>query len=98
MNPLDELLSTTGRVHDITPAGLRHSRAALDSAIAETRNVQSSALQADPLRRPIRPPRKRTPWLVAACTAAAAAVVAGTTVTGSAAPPAGGRRGGGRPP
>jgi hypothetical protein len=81
MNPLDELMSTTGRVDDITPAGLRHGRAALDSAIADTRSVQSSAPQAEPFRRPSRPPRRRIPWLVAACTAAVAAVVAGTTVT-----------------
>jgi hypothetical protein len=81
MNPLDELLSATGRVDDITPAGLRHGRAALDSAIGDTRNVQSSASQAEPFRRPRRPHRKRMPWLVAACTAAVAAVVAGTTVT-----------------
>lgn len=97
MNPLDELLSTTGRVDDITPAGLRHSRAALDSATAETRNVQSSALQAEPVRRPSGPKRKRTPWLVAACTAAAAAVVAGTTVTVLASHSGGSQAGGGPP-
>ena len=81
MNPLDELLSTTSQVDDTTPAGLRHGRAALDSAIADVRNVQSSAPRPEPFRRPGRPPRRRTPWLVAACTAAAAAAVAGTTVT-----------------
>ena len=81
MNPLDELLSTTSRVDDITPAGLRHGRAALDSAIADVRSVQSSAPRPEPFRRPGRPPRRRMPWLVAACTAAAAAAVAGTTVT-----------------
>jgi hypothetical protein len=34
MNPLDELLSSTGRVPEMTPGGLRHARAALDDAIA----------------------------------------------------------------
>lgn len=97
MNALDELLSTTGQVDDITPAGLRHSRAALDSAIAGTRNVQSSAPQPEPVRRPVRPSRKRTPWLVAACTAAAAAVVAGTTVTVLSTHSAGSQAGGGKP-
>src|SRR5690349_24686238 len=97
MNPLDELLSATGRVDDITPAGLRHGRAALDSAIAGTRTVQSSAPEAEPFRRPRRPPRKRMPWLVAACTAAVAAVVAGTTVTMLANHSGGARAGGEKP-
>lgn len=82
MNPLDELLSTTGRVDDITPAGLRHARAALDSAIVGAHSAQSSTNQAQAPHRQGRPQRgSKRGVIVAACAAAAAAVVAGTTVS-----------------
>jgi hypothetical protein len=83
MNPLDELLTTTARVDDLAPAGLRDGRATLDAAIARTRDnqAQASAYQAEPLSlRGRRARRRRGPWLAAASTAAVAAVAAGTTV------------------
>lgn len=82
MNPLDELLSATGQADDITPAGLRHGRAALDSAITTARNAQSASHQPQPLRRVARPRHSgMRGWLIAVCAAAAAAIVAVTAVT-----------------
>lgn len=80
MNALDELLSSTGRVDDITPAALHNGRAALDSAIATFSQALSPAPQ--PLRRPAQRPRKsRRGLFIAASVAAAAAVIAGTAVS-----------------
>jgi len=42
MNRLDDLLSSAGRVPDITPDGLRNSRAALDTTIAASTMRQSA--------------------------------------------------------
>jgi hypothetical protein len=47
MNPLDELLSSTGRVRGITPEGMTNARAALDAAIAG-----ASAQRTAPHRQP----------------------------------------------
>ena len=44
MNPLDELLSSTGRVPDVTPEGLRNARAALDAATAEASAQRNGTL------------------------------------------------------
>jgi hypothetical protein len=82
VNPLDELLSTTGQADDITPAGLRRGRAALHSAITAARDAQSAAQQPQPLRRLARPRHSGMRGrLIAAGAAAAAAIVAVTTVT-----------------
>jgi PASTA domain len=52
MNPLDELLSSTGRVPDVTPEGMRNARAALDAATAEASAQRNATLsQPGPLRR-----------------------------------------------
>jgi hypothetical protein len=52
MNPLDELLSRTGRVPDVTPEGLRNARAALDAATAEASAQRNATLsQPGPHRR-----------------------------------------------
>jgi hypothetical protein len=80
MNSLDDLLSATARVDDITPAALHNGRAALESAIADLGQAQSSAPQ--PLDRPAQRPHRRRPGMfIAASVAAAAAVVAGTAVS-----------------
>lgn len=80
MNALDELLSSTGRVDDITPAALYDGRAALESAIADLGQARSSAPQ--PLHRSAqRPYKARRGMFIAASVAAAAAVVAGTAVS-----------------
>lgn len=80
MNPLDDLLSSTARVDDITPVVLRNGRAALDSAIADLSQARPAAPQ--PLHRtPQRPRRSRRGTFIAASAAAAAAVVTGTTVS-----------------
>jgi PASTA domain len=44
MNPLDELLSRTGRVPDVTPEGMRNARAALDAATADASAQRNAAL------------------------------------------------------
>ena len=80
MNALDDLLSSTARVDDITPAALHNGRAALDSAIANLSQARPAAPQ--PLQRPARRPHKsKRGMFIAASVAAAAAVVAGTTVS-----------------
>jgi hypothetical protein len=69
-------------VGDITPAGLRQGRVALESAIAGARNAQVQAQHLQPLPRRARPRRAvRRGGLVVACAAAAAAAIAGTTLT-----------------
>jgi len=45
MDPLDELLSTTGRVPGITPRGLGNGRAALDVAIARAGTQPNSTMR-----------------------------------------------------
>jgi len=81
VNLLDELLSTTGQVDDVTPERLRQGRAALDTAVTAARNAQSAVQPPQPLRRPGRPGRSGTRGrLLAARATAAAAIVAGTTV------------------
>lgn len=80
MNPLDELLSSTARVDDIAPAALHDGRVALESAIADLVQVQSSA--PPPARPPARWPFKsKRSLLIAASVAAAAAVAAATTAS-----------------
>jgi hypothetical protein len=80
MNALDDLLSSTARVDDIAPTALHNGRAALDSAIADLSQAQSSA--PPPLHRPAqRPHKSKRGMFIAASVAAAAAVVAGTTVS-----------------
>jgi hypothetical protein len=80
MNALDDLLSSTARVDDITPAALHNGRAALESAIADLGQARSSAPQ--PLDRSAqRPHRSRRGMFIAASVAAAAAVVTGTAVS-----------------
>jgi hypothetical protein len=80
MNALDELLSSTARVADITPAARRGGRAALESAIADLGQAESSA--PEPRPRPAqRPHRSKRGLFIAASVAAAAAVAAGTTVS-----------------
>ncbi len=81
MNALDELLASTGRVDDITPAGLRNGRAALESMLRDARTLQAPA-PAPPrpaaARRSAGLPRK----IIFAGTVAAAAAVAVTVVPG----------------
>jgi hypothetical protein len=80
MNALDELLSSTARVDDITPAALHNNRAGLESAIANLSQAGSSAPR--PLHRPAQRPRtSKRGMFIAASVAAAAAVVAATTVS-----------------
>ena len=80
MNALDELLSSTARVADITQAAWRGGRAALESAIANQGQAESSA--PEPRPRPAqRPHRSKRGLFIAASVAAAAAVAAGTTVS-----------------
>jgi len=80
MNALDELLSSTAGVDDITPAALRNNRAALESAIANLSQARSPAPR--PLHRPAQRPRAtKRGMFIAASVAAAAALVAATTVS-----------------
>ena len=80
MNALDELLSSTARVADITQAARHNGRAALESAIANQGQAESSA--PEPRPRPAqRPHRSKRGLFIAASVAAAAAVAAGTTVS-----------------
>ena len=81
MNALDELLSSTARVADITTAALHNNGAALESAIADLSQARSPAPR--PLhRRPAQRPRtSKRGMFIAASVAAAAAVVAATTVS-----------------
>ena len=80
MNALDDLLSSTARVADITPAALDNNRAALESAIANLSQARSPAPR--PLHRPAQRPRtSKRGMFIAASVAAAAAVVAATTVS-----------------
>ncbi len=79
MNALDELLASTGRVDDITPAGLRNGRAALESILhdagtrpAPARTRPVAALRSAGLRRKI----------IFAGTVAAVAAVAVAVVPG----------------
>jgi hypothetical protein len=79
MNALDELLSSSARVDDITPAALDNGRAALESAIANLNEARPPAPQ--PVHRPAeRSHRSRRGIFIAASVAAAAAVAAGITV------------------
>jgi hypothetical protein len=79
MNALDELLSSSARVADITPVALDNGHAALESAIANLNEARPPAPQ--PVHRPAEwPHRSRRGIFIAASVAAAAAVVAGTTV------------------
>ena len=90
MNALDDLLSSTARVDDITPAALRDGRAALESAIASLSDARPAAPQ--PFHRPAqRPHRRRRGMFIAASVAAAAAVVTGTAVSVLSGHPSGGR-------
>jgi hypothetical protein len=94
VNPLDELLSATGQADDITQAGLRHGRAALDRAMTAARDARSAAPPPQWSRRPARPRhRGRRGWLIAAGAAAASAVVAATAVTVLASHPGGSQAG-----
>ena len=78
MNALDELLSSTARVADATPAALRNGRDILESAIADMDQAQSSAPQ--PQRYPAqRPYKSKRGMLIGASVAAVAAVAAATT-------------------
>ena len=80
MNALDELLSSTARVDDMTPAALHNNRAALESAIANLGQARSPAPR--PLHRPAdRPRTSKRGMFIAASVAAAAAVVAATMVS-----------------
>jgi hypothetical protein len=80
MNQLDELLSETAWVDDITPGALQKGHAALNAAIAGRSATQSSA--AEPLHRQAqRPRRSKRGIFIAASVAAAAAVAAGTIVS-----------------
>jgi hypothetical protein len=84
MNPLDELLSSTGRVPGISPAGLGKARAALDVAIA-----RASAQQDATMRQPDSPARRMAvsrwwgsvPGKTVIGIAAAAAVAAAVATT-----------------
>jgi PASTA domain len=78
MNPLDELLSRTGRVPDVTPEGMRNARAALDAATAEA-SAQRNATPSQP-----GPHRRwgglRGRTIIGATAVAAAAAVAAAVV------------------
>jgi hypothetical protein len=71
VNSLDDLLSSTGRVEDITPGGLRNARAALESRICDARTRQAPARRSAALRSAS--PRG---LVVVACTAVTMAAVA----------------------
>jgi hypothetical protein len=75
MNALDDLLSSTGRVDDITPDGLRSGRAALDSKIHDARTRPAPAPASAAL-----PSASLRGKIIVACTAAALAAVAVTVV------------------
>jgi hypothetical protein len=85
MNPLDELLSRTGRVPDVTPEGMRNARAALDAATAEASAPRNATLS-QPGPHASRPAASR--WrggpqgktLIGATAVAAAAAVAAAVV------------------
>ena len=85
MSPLDELLSRTGRVPDVTLEGMRNARAALDAATAEASARRSAALS-HPGPHPSRPAMSR--WrgglrgktIIGATAVAAAAVAAAVVV------------------
>ncbi len=80
MNQLDELLSETARVDDITPAARQQGHAALEAAIASRSAARSSAVEPRP--HPARRPRRSRRGLVmAASVAAVAAVTAGIVVS-----------------
>ena len=85
MNPLDELLSRTGRVPDVTPAGMRNARAALDAATAEA-SAQRNAALSPPGPRASRSATSRWPGglrgkaIIGATAVAAAAAVAAAVV------------------
>jgi hypothetical protein len=85
MNPLDDLLSSAGRVPDITPDGLRNARAALDTTIAGATMRQNATTSEQDRKRASRWHggllsgwRGRTLVGVTAVAAAAAAFVAAT--------------------
>ena len=80
MNALDELLSSTARVADLTQAARNNGRAALESAIAGLSQAESSAPPPEPRPAP-RPYRSKRRLFIAASVTAAAAVAAGTTVS-----------------
>jgi hypothetical protein len=86
MNPLDDLLASTGRVPDISPDGLRTARAVLDTAInGATMQQNTSATELDRKRasRWLSGWRGRTLVGVTAVAAAAAAVIAVSVVPAS---------------
>jgi hypothetical protein len=79
MNSLDELLSSTARVADITPAALHNGRAALESAIADLAQAESAPQS---LHRPAqRPHKSKRGMFIATSVAAAAAVAAAATAS-----------------
>lgn len=80
MNALDDLLSSTAHVDEITPAALHNGRAALEPAIASLSEI-----------RPPAPRPRRRGLLIAASVATAAAVAAGTTVTALSSHPSNGQ-------
>jgi PASTA domain len=85
MNPLDELLSRTGRVPDVTSEGMRNARAALDAATAEASAQRNGTLS----QRGLHAHRKATSrWrggargktIIGATAVAAAAAIAAAVV------------------
>ena len=80
MNALDELLSSTARVADLTQAARNNGRAALESAIADLSHAESSAPPPEPRPAP-QPHRSKRRLFIAASVAAAAAIAGAATVT-----------------
>jgi len=78
MNPLDELLSRTGRVPDVTPEGMRNARAALDAATAEASAQRNATLSQPGQHRRWGGQRGKT--IIGATAVAAAAAVAAAVV------------------
>jgi len=78
MNSLNELLSSTAGVDDITPVALHNGRVAFDLALADLAKSESSA--PEPHQRPAqRPHRRKRTLFIGASVAAVAAVAAATT-------------------
>jgi hypothetical protein len=85
MNPLDEVLSSTGQVPELTFEGLRNARAALDAATAEMgARRNATARQPDPRAQPKAAGGwwggRRGKTIIGATAAAAAAAVAAAVV------------------
>jgi hypothetical protein len=77
MNPLDNLLSSAGRVPEISEEGMRNGLQKLEAAI-----VQASAEQT-PAHRKMAPPWRRGGWRGMTAVAATAAVAAAAAVAGA---------------